>query len=181
MQTQKAKTFKSAVIYLAGGGVVTAIGGPFFTGIGTAALIFGVVNLLRALFQATTASPNENIALDICKDLPYQSFHGDTGIGLDPEKKELHLYAKPTFKTYKFDEVRRWETNIQTGGQVFGTGLALAAANVSTIKSNLKNSGLFIEVRDIDNPRWKISFDPRKMEKELPRWMEILRQHINES
>jgi hypothetical protein len=39
---------------------------------------------------------------------------------------------------------------------------------------------LFIEVRDLDHPVWRIAFPPRKIARELPRWMEALQQAVNE-
>jgi hypothetical protein len=38
-------------------------------------------------------------------------------------------------------------------------------------------SGFFVEVRDIDHPRWRIAM---KDEAQQARWMEILRQEIKE-
>lgn len=169
------------MIFLAAGLFMMAFNGSFFNWIGWVLLGAAALTLIIALFQTVTASPKENLALEACEDLPYKYFFADSGIGLDPKKKELHLYSKPNYKVYSFEDIRRWETNSQTGGQVYGTGLAVVAANLSAATSNVKNSGLFIEVRDIDLPRWRIAFAPRKMDKELPRWMEILRQHVNES
>lgn len=181
MMTNKVKTLRLAAILLISGFVMLSIDGIFFKGIGAGSLLLGAITLLKGLFQTITSSPNENVALQKTEDLPFRHFFGDSGIALDPEKKEIHLYSKPNYKTYKFEDVRRWETNIQTGGQIYGTGLAVASANIAAARSNVKNSGLFLDVRDIDFPRWRIEFNLRKIEKEIPRWMEILRQHINES
>lgn len=189
MVTQKIKTLSTAAIWLISGYVFFKIGvssekggiGGFLLGGGIVGMFFGVLKLFKGIYQLISSSPDEVTAHEMTEGLPYRHFFEDSGIALDPEKKEIHLYLKPNYKKYKFEDIRRFETNIQSGGAVFGTGLAVAAANAASAQSNAKNSGLYIDVRDIDFPRWKISFNARKNEKELPRWMEILRQHINES
>jgi hypothetical protein len=181
MVTQKVKTLRTALILLFVGYVVFSIGGKFYQVIGGVGLLFGCVTLLQAGYQFISSSSNEVTAYKMTENLPYRHFFQDSGIALDPEKKEIHLYLKPNYKKYKFEDIRQFETNIQTGGTVFGTGLAVAANNLASAQNNAKNSGLYIDVRDIEFPRWKISFNARKNEKELPRWMEILRQHVNES
>jgi hypothetical protein len=39
------------------------------------------------------------------------------------------------------------------------------------------NTGFFVTVRDVDNPKWRIEM---RDEATQARWMEILRQEINE-
>ena len=112
--------------------------------------------------------------------LPYKNFYGDTGIALDVDKRELHLYQKPHYVVYPLDKIRSWSTNVQTGGNVYGTGLAVAAGNIGTAIANNKATGLFIEAKDIDHPKWRIVFSGRGRDREMARWMEILNQHVNE-
>lgn len=85
-------------------------------------------------------------------------------------------------KTYSFSDIRSWRTNIATGGTFVGQqSVATAAHNYMTQRKNEEESGLFVEVRDIDCPEWRIGFKADKhRELTLKRWMEILRQIINE-
>jgi len=181
MITQKMKTLRTAAIWLVPSYVLLTIGGKFFAGAAIVGLIFGGFTLLKGMYQFVSASSDEVLAHKMTEGLPYRHFFQDSGIALDPKNQQLHLYSKPHYKTYKFEDIRRFETNIQTGGAVYGRGLAVVAGNLASAKNNAKSSGLFIDVRDIDFPRWKVDFNLRKIEKELPRWMEILRQHVNES
>lgn len=52
-------------------------------------------------------------------------------------------------------------------------GIAAAGHNARNARRNRKESGLFISVRDIDRPEWRIDMPNEKNQK---RWMEILRQ-----
>ncbi|WP_426195766.1 DUF4755 domain-containing protein [Massilia sp. DWR3-1-1] len=119
--------------------------------------------------------------------LQYQSFYKNTAIGIDPAQRIVHLYQNKQYRAYAFSDIRSWNTNIQTGGKFIGgggdlgTALAMTSANIRASKANAANTGLFIEVRDIDFPTWKIDFPEKGMQQSHARWMEILRQHINES
>lgn len=100
-----------------------------------------------------------------------------TGIGIYPDKRTLLLMQDKKQKEYSFADIRRWEINLQTGGNVVGQGVAVAAANFHAARENTKASGLFVEVRDIDHPVWRINMLKKS---DQQRWMEILRQFINE-
>ncbi len=114
-------------------------------------------------------------------ELKFKHFYKNTGIAVDTENKEVHLKDRSNYKIYKFDQIRSWETNVQTGGQVYGTGLAAIAANFESANANKNNTGLFVKVKDVDFPEWKINFPIGSAKKDLARWMEILQQTLNES
>lgn len=111
----------------------------------------------------------------------YKHFHGKTGIAIDTDKKEVHLKDRSNYKIYKYNEIRTWESSLHTGGQIYGSGLNVIAANLATARQNADSTGLFIKVKDIDFPEWKISFPLKSAKNDLNRWMEILRQTLNES
>lgn len=116
-------------------------------------------------------------------DLPYHNFADKTGIAIDPKQRLVHLVAGANYKVYGFDDIRKWTTNMSAGGFHHGGGLAAIAANAATARQNAESSGLFIEVRDIEFPLWKIRLPTNtvnKYEMELARWMEILRQHLSD-
>lgn len=123
---------------------------------------------------------------DAIEPLQYKSMFNSTAIGIDPERKLLHLFQNKNYKVYSFADIRSWSANIQTGGQMIGGGgnlgnaLAMTAANVRNQRDNAENTGFFIEVRDIDFPKWKIDF-PADVKANHARWMEIFRQYVNES
>jgi hypothetical protein len=115
------------------------------------------------------------------KDLRFTHFYAKTGIAVDTQKRELHLRNGANYKVYGFDQIRSWEANTQSGGQVYGGGINGLAANLANQRANRDSTGLFIKVKDLDHPQWKIDFPASTAKKELTRWMEILQQTLNES
>jgi hypothetical protein len=111
----------------------------------------------------------------------YKHFHGKTGIAIDTDKQEVHLKDRKNYKVYKYNEIRSWEMNVQTAGLIYGGGLNVAAANMANARQSADNTGLFIKVKDVDFPEWKISFPVKSVKNDLKRWMEILQQTLNES
>ena len=115
------------------------------------------------------------------KDCQFRHFFKGTGVALDTANRVIFLKNKSLEKSYSFDDIRNFKYNVSSGGQIIGgKGLQAAAYNIRVIKENDANSGLFITIRDIDNPQWKIAFPYNgKIESELLRWMEIFRQYVN--
>lgn len=122
----------------------------------------------------------EREALAASEGLRFKHFWGGTGIALDLERRELILLAGRHWKRHPMGQVRTWERRVQTGGLVYGTGLAVVAANVTAAANNKAATGLFIEVRDHEHPKWRVAFPPHRVDRELSRWMELLRQAVNE-
>lgn len=105
-----------------------------------------------------------------------------TGIAINKQAKTLTLQIKDKWKTYPFTAIREWETRNERAGQIVATGLAggVAAlgANERMAREAKQNTGLFVTVKDVDNPKWRIAMKDEQMQ---ARWMEILRQELNES
>lgn len=105
-----------------------------------------------------------------------------TGIAINKAAQTLTLLIGGFHKTYAFTEVREWETRKERAGQVVAMGvaggLAAAGANARASRDAEANTGLFVVVKDVGNPKWRIAM---KDESQQARWMEILRQAINES
>lgn len=107
----------------------------------------------------------------------------DTGIAIDTTQRVLRLKQGSTTREYPFEHVREWRTHLSTGGEVFAAGnigftgiSSVAGQNARVARDNRQASGLFFSVRDIDRPEWRIDMPSEKNQK---RWMEILRQTIN--
>lgn len=98
------------------------------------------------------------------------------GIALNPATRKIALIEAGVRKAYSFDDIREWQTIHETAGQVIGGGLQGAVANIGANSTAAARSGLFITVRDIDRPKWRIVMP----QKEHARWMEIMRQVVNE-
>lgn len=108
----------------------------------------------------------------------YRYSGGRTAIALDATRCMLSLKAKGTVKEYPFADVRGWERNSMSGGHVMTGGMGGVLNNIHASARNRAASGLFVQVRDIDHPVWRIDM-PRPADQQ--RWMEILQQYINES
>lgn len=124
----------------------------------------------------------------------FNHFENNSVIMLHSDKSEI-LLANPqgVVKTYPYSAIREWEIRAETAGEqssVMVTGTSGAAAaqgammGISAAMANSKaqaqaaaNTGLYISVKDIDYPEWRISMASQSDRK---RWFEILNQAINE-
>jgi hypothetical protein len=75
----------------------------------------------------------------------------ETAIAVDPRQRKILLSAGGAAKAYGYGDVRSWST---------------------------RHEGISVFVRDIDHAEWRISTVANR---DQARWMEILRQEINES
>ena len=112
----------------------------------------------------------------------YQHLTSEDGIGLNESDKTITLINKKNFKTYRFDDVRKWETISAKSGKMVGVGsmtalIGAAEANSIAKHQARKSSGLFVTVKDLDEPVWHINITD---EREQARWMEILTQFLIE-
>lgn len=99
-----------------------------------------------------------------------------SGIALNPTTRQIALIEGPQRKAYSFDDIREWQTIHETAGQVIGGGLQGTISNIGNNAAAAARSGMFIVVRDIDRPKWRIVM-PKN---EHDRWMEIMRQVVNQ-
>ncbi|MDO8826136.1 DUF4755 domain-containing protein [Methylophaga sp.] len=111
------------------------------------------------------------------EDCQFKTAYDGTGLALDTATKTIHLKNKNVQKSYPFEDIREWKYNVQTGGQIINGS---AGTNYGIHMRNKAESGLFVTMRDIEHPQWRIAFPyNKKMEGELLKWMEIFRQHVN--
>lgn len=161
---------------------------------------FGLIGLFLILWPAIgwlwklIGGGNGETQLDQwLKSLPetkYKYGEDQHGIALDEASRELHLFIYGYAKTYPFSDIREWTTNVATGGKIhaaFGTGVvnvansfSVGSANRAQEKQNQEETGLFITVRDVNTPVWRVRFsknlhDEARLQRQ---WMEILRQVI---
>lgn len=108
----------------------------------------------------------------------YSFQSGNTGIGVCPERRILKLVEGSKSKEYSFAMIRSWESNLQTGGVVVGSGFAAANANLANGMANKRASGFFVYTKDLDNTTWRIKMFKKN---DQNKWMEILQQNVNES
>lgn len=124
---------------------------------------------------------NELSSLPELQAADYKHVFNTSAIALNKSNQTLFLVDGTARKNYAFEDIRKWNYTFLTGGRVVGGGLQHGAFNQQVNQANRDGSGFFVEVRDIDHPKWHIKFQhDSKAETELLRWMEILRQNINE-
>ena len=106
---------------------------------------------------------------------------GGSGIAINKEAQTLTLHVDGRSKTYPCADVRNWECVKERAGEMVGVGLhagvAAAGVNYRAAKAAAANTGFFVTVRDVDNPIWRVEMTDAGTQ---ARWMEILRQEINE-
>jgi hypothetical protein len=106
--------------------------------------------------------------------------HSEGAIALNPDTKTMVLGNQRYRKVYRFGDLREWEFIDERPAEFVNSGLfkdyQTMAAN-SRARNRAKNhSGLYIRVKDIDDPQWRIGI-PRNQH---ARWAEILRQVVTE-
>lgn len=147
----------------------------FFVGLIIIALGWWVIKAdAKASSLGTKFQEPLNLAPELSKS-DYSHIYNDTAIAINRESSTIFLANKHDRKTYSFDDVREWRYNLATMRP--GGGVGEAIGELIRIKNE---SGLFVAVKDIDFPEWRIEFkQDSKIEGELKRWMEIMRQCIN--
>lgn len=102
---------------------------------------------------------------------------GKTGIAVNTERQEITLVNDAVIKTYPFSDIRNWERKSETAALIHGGGTQALGANVGAGMKAARNSGLFVQVKDIDYPEWRVQMADINIQK---RWFEILTQILNE-
>lgn len=167
-------------------GVVGAKG--FMDTVGIAMLAYGPLAFF-AWYRVNRALAGEKLrddmlaALGVTRGAGYDHFEDGTGIAVNPEARMVAVMARGGYKAYEFSQVRSWSVREERpGGAAVGLGLAgvttAAAHNVRMAREAAANTGLFLLVKDLDNPEWRVAMGDRMMR---ARWMELLRQELNET
>jgi len=128
------------------------------------------------LFAATCESVGVSV------DTKFAHQEGDSIIALNPGARRIALRVGALSKVYSYDDVRSWEARkvSRAGGAVGFGGVGTVAAGSQNIAASMqadRETGLFLAVRDVDHPEWRVSmFDSA----DRARWAEILRQEFRE-
>ena len=106
----------------------------------------------------------------------YQLYSNNSGIAITTNGKII-VSTGAKAKSYDFSSVREWRTSLQAPGMAFGGGLNGAMVNMVEMNRAAQNTGLFLLVKDIEDPEWHIKIRNKKV---LSKWYEILHQELNE-
>lgn len=107
----------------------------------------------------------------------YAHVYSDTGIAVNNTNQSIFLVVGEHRKLYNYEDVRGWRYVYADDDG--GSGASMAY-QMGVQDRNAEESGLFVQVKDVNMPEWHIKFAYNaETKKELKRWMEILRQSIN--
>ena len=157
--------------------------------VGILLIFVGIVKLIASATGSTVKSSKLSSFADGFK---YSNWHDNTAVALDMDRRLVKLRSRfpsgMVEREYSFDQVRGVNSNIQKGGQIVGgaygsgfqgalnagaAGAQIAGANYRIAKENKLATGIFVTVKDIDHPRWRLAF---ANEHDIHRWMEIFEQ-----
>ena len=122
-------------------------------------------------------------AAGVSKGAAHEHSEQGSAIAVNSRARTVTLLAGEVWKTYAFADVRGWSSKLVradqylVGGSALG-GAAALSANASARRDAAAESGLFVEVRDMGHPKWRVAMSDVLAQE---RWMEILRHEINES
>lgn len=160
---------------------------PFSTKLGIFLMAWAPLGLMVWFFiqRASTRDKQRGAllaAVGVAPGSGWDHAEDGTAIALNPGKREVGVQVGQSFQIYSYEKVRRWEAREERPAVVvarFGVanGVAAAGAQARLAREAAANTGLFIEVKDVEAPSWRIVM---KDQSTRSRWMELLRQEINE-
>jgi hypothetical protein len=95
-----------------------------------------------------------------------------SGVIIDTKGKRLGVHVDGVSKIYGYDQVRDVQIVKETAART-----RVAGHDIANAAAAKRNSGLFINVRDIENPKWRIAMDNEATQQ---RWLEICNQEMRE-
>ena|SRR5471032_2391101 len=180
------KTLMAIVFAIAGAfGAVAAKGAAqtlAAAAIGFAPLVLTIRGRMAAQAQSAQLLAAAREAVGVSADAKFAHMEGGTVIVLNPKIRRMALSAGGESKVYGYDDVRGWSARKESrGGGAVGFGAAgTIAAGSENIAASMRadlNTGLFLTVRDIDHPQWRISMFEQR---DRARWEEVLRQELSD-
>ncbi len=156
-----------------------------YIGVG-ASIIY--VNYKKLNSKAKEKQAEEDfLSVPIVAEAEYKHVFSNTAIALNTKQRKVILASGEAMKSYDFSQIKSWKYEMYESGPTLGTGAdglsqAIRVA-AEGMKYNNANSGIFIQVKDIEFPEWRIAFnfaDTKKpARKEMLKWMEIFDQFVN--
>lgn len=121
-------------------------------------------------------------AVGVSVDSKFAHAERNTAIVLNSQTRRIAVSAGGESKIYDYNDVRDWEVRkVSRAGGAVGYGvvgtIGAGSQNIAASMEADRQTGLFLMMRDIDHPQWRISMfgsDDRA------RWAEILRQELDE-
>lgn len=150
--------------------------------LGTVLLAWGPAVLL-AWFVIAKALRREKLhdaalaSLGVAKGTGFDHAEDGTGIAINVKSRAVVLIGDGGYKTYGYDQLRSWLDKEERPTGVVGGTVQGAAHNIRAAREAAANTGLFVTVKDVERPQWRVAMKDRMAR---ARWMELLRQEISE-
>lgn len=174
--------------------IIAAIGAPLALALGDGlvsklmGLAVALAPLAFTLRARAAVRRDERLLLQAARDAVgakddarYQHVEVGTAIVLNPTSRRVALAQGSKSKIYDFADIRGWDVRKERASGTVGIGvegtIAAGSQNIAASKQADLETGLFMTVRDIDNPVWRISMFEAD---DRARWSEILRQQLEE-
>ena len=170
--------------------LIGVLGGHSFSGwMGAALLAFAALMWFVASSRNSGRVAEGKEWLGRFPGVKYGFAYGEYGIAVDAANDVIQLKDAGRAKSYPFADIRSWRTNLQSGGMSTYVGggavsaLGVIGSNSNQAKANDKATGLFVTMKDVDKPVWRIRFSDNEQEEEQQqsRWLEILTQTVNKT
>jgi hypothetical protein len=116
-------------------------------------------------------------SLGVAKGAGYDHSEDGTGIAINVKSRSVALIGDGGYKTYGYDQLRSWLDKEERPTGVVGGTVQGAAHNIRAAREAAANTGLFVTVKDVERPQWRVAMKDRMAR---ARWMELLRREISE-
>lgn len=137
---------------------------------GSGGILIVVLVVLRA--RAKIERAKDRFLASVDAPIDYIHTDGRTVIAISVARRALYLSDKKATATYPPDRIRRWGWEIP--GKFEYVGLSAASLQASENDNQAANSGIWVEVMDVDRPRWFLWTGINRPL--MQRWKEILEQ-----
>ena len=166
----------------------------FFAAIGVAIAVWIFTGLMayiplsmfanKKLQKLLLVETKEKFAEFVGKPVKYSdvsvsgSNEGIVGTGIAYDDGTIYIMDQGVAAKFNWDVIRKWEWSIPGHTTFYGTGGLTSAqttllANAQSRTQAYLDSGFFIDVIDIEKPRWQFMSSDEKV---LTKWMEIFTQ-----
>jgi hypothetical protein len=153
-----------------------------------AALSFGLIVWFLAMRARSARADANTLKTVACEavNVPVSSkfAHAERGtaIVLNSQTRRVAVSARGESKIYSYDDVRAWDVRkVSRAGGAVGYGLTgtigAGSQNIAASMEADRQTGLFLTMRDIEHPEWRISMFGQD---DRARWGEILRQELDD-
>jgi hypothetical protein len=147
------------------------------------AIVVPILRFFMSRVPSASAGDLDRYKATLPEGFGYPYFLDRTGLAVSVKEKKLLITSGGRQHIYGLESIRGYKWRMNEADQFFIAGKASASAQINTGLKNrslkkdaYRNSGIFVEVADIDTPVLQIRYSN---EAELRRSVEILQQFMD--